>query len=323
MNRGLVGLIVMTFAAPVAAKGLLLDLPIDCMIGTDCYIQQYTDHDPTGGARDFFCGTLTYDGHKGTDFALNSLADMRAGVDVLAAAPGIVRATRDQVPDVAFGTADAPDVSDIECGNGIVINHGDGWETQYCHMKRGSVIVEKGQRVTTGEVLGQVGLSGRTQFPHVHLSVRRNGQVIDPFSPDTPATCGVQPPASMWQAVIPYRAGGIISVGVSPEIPRYEDVKAGIASPDILPVNAPALVVWGFAYGGQPGDSMNLSIDGPTGEIVSQSIVLPRLQAQFFRAVGKPLRTDGWPAGPYKGEAKLMRNGTVLDSRNTTIHVAE
>ncbi|MGO4913973.1 M23 family metallopeptidase [Pseudogemmobacter sp. W21_MBD1_M6] len=321
MIRGFLSLILITFAAPLAAKDFLIDLPIDCTLGENCYIQQYTDQDPTEGAQDFTCGALTYDGHKGTDFALTTLADMQAGVDVLAAAAGVVMATRDQVPDVAFGTAGAPDVSRIECGNGLAINHGDGWETQYCHMKLGSLIVEKGQRVTKGAVLGEVGLSGRTQFPHVHLSVRRNGQIVDPFAPDSLSTCGTQPPASMWQTDIPYSAGGIVSVGLSTAVPSYDDVKAGLAGRDVLPIDAPALVVWGFAYGGQQGDTMDLSINGPKGEIVNQSIVLPRIQAQFFRAVGKPLKADGWPAGPYTGEARLTRNGAILSVRRVTIRV--
>jgi hypothetical protein len=321
VTRGLLSLILMTFAAPLAAKDLLLDLPIDCTLGENCYIQQYTDHDPSEGAQDFTCGALTYDGHKGTDFALNSLADMQAGVDVLAAAPGIVIATRDQVPDVAFGTPGGPDVSKIECGNGLVINHGGGWETQYCHMKLGSLIVEKGQQVAAGAVLGEVGLSGRTQFPHVHLSVRKNGKVVDPFAPDNLTTCSPDAHASMWQTTIPYRAGGVVSVGISTAVPSYDNVKAGIAVQEVLPVNSPALVVWGFAYGGRAGDIMELTINGPEGEIVQNSVEQPKVQAQFFRAVGKRLRAGSWPAGTYTGEAKLTRDGSVIGRRSVTVRV--
>ena len=61
-------------------------LPIDCDVGRNCVIQQYVDHDSSSKARDYQCGTLTYDGHNGTDFRLPNLAARRAGINVLAAA---------------------------------------------------------------------------------------------------------------------------------------------------------------------------------------------------------------------------------------------
>jgi murein DD-endopeptidase MepM/ murein hydrolase activator NlpD len=61
-----------------------------------------------------------------------------------------------------------------------VIVHDQGWETQYCHLKHGSISVKVGDTVQVGDVLGKIGLSGRTQFPHVHVSVRHNGTRIDP-----------------------------------------------------------------------------------------------------------------------------------------------
>ena len=50
--------------------------------------------------------------------------------------------------------------------------------------------VKTDEVVEAGTVLGQIGLSGRTQFPHVHLSVRKDGKVVDPFDPDGSVTCG-------------------------------------------------------------------------------------------------------------------------------------
>jgi murein DD-endopeptidase MepM/ murein hydrolase activator NlpD len=58
-------------------------------------------------------------------------------------------------------------------------------------MKEGSVTVVTGEQVGRGDVLGQVGMSGRTQFPHVHISVRHSGAVVDPFAPDGDRDCGV------------------------------------------------------------------------------------------------------------------------------------
>ncbi len=59
---------------------------------------------------------------------------------------------------------------DRECGNGVVIAHAGGWETQYCHMAQGGLAVKPDQPVTTGQTLA-VGLSGLTEYPHLHFTV--------------------------------------------------------------------------------------------------------------------------------------------------------
>lgn len=309
-----------TLAAPVAAGDLVLDLPLDCDLGRTCHIQQYVDHDPGPGWQDHACGTLAYDGHKGTDFALPSLAALRAGVDVLAAAAGQVRAIRDGVADQVMTAQTAAQVEGRECGNGVVLAHPDGWETQYCHLRNGSVRVRSGDTVTRGQVLGQVGLSGKTQFPHVHLSVRRDGQVIDPFAADGPATaaCG-QGGHSLWRDTPSYHPGGAISAGFADRIPAFQDIKDGTAGKDRLPRNAGALVVWGYFYGGRAGDEIEIVLDGPRGRVSAQNATLERTQAQFFRAAGRRLNGPDWPVGPYTGTLRLLRDGVEIDRIDTAV----
>ena len=187
--------------APAQAGAFQLALPVDCHLGDTCFIQHYPDHDPGPQARDFACGSLTYDGHDGTDFALPSLAAMQAGVAVLAAAPGVVGGTRDGRPDISVSDPAAPPLEGMDCGNGLAILHKGGFETQYCHLKQGSVRVKPGDRVETGAPLGEIGLSGNTEFPHLHLTLRRNGLEIDPAAPEA-KTCGETGP-DLWQADLP------------------------------------------------------------------------------------------------------------------------
>ncbi len=310
---------VLSLAATSAAGDFRLNAPLDCDLSQTCYIQQTVDHDPGPGATDFTCGTLSYDGHKGTDFALPSLAMLAAGVNVLASAPGTVRGVRNNMADVLQDKAGAPDVSDRECGNGVVISHGDGWETQYCHMKKGSVTVQTGQIVSSGQPIGQVGLSGQTQFPHIHLSVRHNGAAVDPFMSDTLATCGAKSDGTLWDAPVPFSPGGIIQAGFSDAVPDYDAIKAGTASILSMPVDTPALVVWGFAFGSRKGDTMTLMINGPQGEIFRDIQVLERTQAQLFRAGGKRTPEGGWPAGDYTGAIAFMRDGKTLDVQTTKV----
>lgn len=310
--RAMVALFLSLAGAPALARDPIFDLPIACDLGTTCHIQQFVDHDSGPGASDFACGTLSYDGHKGTDFALPSLAAQSAGVDVLATAPGTVTAIRDELPDILQGTPGAPDITNLDCGNGVVVNHGDGWETQYCHMALGSIAVQPGQTVAMGTVLGQVGLSGNTQFPHLHLSVRHNGAVIDPFDPDGAITCGAPSTASLWLTRPDTPAGGAITAGFSTGVPDYADVKAGTVA-DTLGTRVP-LVLWAYFFGSQAGDTVTLTITGPEGEVFTTTDPLDRGQAQFFRAGGKRAPPSGWATGTYTGTATLARNGTVIDT---------
>jgi peptidase M23-like protein len=314
--------IMCSLAASTAAGELVLQMPIDCTLGETCHIQQFPDHDPGPGARDYLCGTLSYDGHKGTDFALPYHSDMEAGVNVLAAADGVVRGVRDGMSDQVASPANAASFADKECGNGVVLRHPDGWETQYCHMKRGSVAVRSGDKVQAGAVLGQVGLSGKTQFPHVHLSVRQNGQVVDPFSPDALATCSDSAPErSLWASVPDHSAGGFIGGGFSTDVPDFDDIKRGTADRRDIATSAPALVFWSFLYGSQAGDALTLTLDGPEGRVAEYDDALTRTQAQSFRAAGRRLRGDGWPAGTYVGIAVLTRDGAEIDRYEAQIEI--
>jgi hypothetical protein len=291
-------------------------VPVDCTLGQTCYIQQFYDHNAGQDWHDFTCGPLAYDGHDGTDFALPTRAAMAAGVNVVAAAPGTVKGMRDGVADFV------PHEPDKECGNGVVVDHGGGWETQYCHMKQGSVIVGVGQAVDTGTPLGQIGQSGMAEFPHLHLSVRKNGVEVDPFSPIASTTCGAAPKDDLWQQTPEYQAGGILGAGFSTEIPKFDMIKAGLTSHDTLPKTAPALAMWVYLFGGQKGDAILFEILGPEGKIITERVAVERNRALFFHAVGRKMRGTGWPSGVYTGKAQLMRRGAMIDDTAIAVTIA-
>lgn len=299
-----------------------LGLPADCVPNQTCFIQQYVDSDPGPGQRDHTCGRLSYDGHKGTDFGLASLAAMRGGVAVIAAAPGIVRGIRDGMDDRYFTDDMATTLEGRDCGNGVVIDHGDGWETQYCHMRKGSVSVRSGDAVTRGQPLGLIGLSGRTQFPHVHLSLRHDGAVVDPFDPDGVITCGAPSTDTMWIDAPAYTPGGLLSAGFSDSVPDYDTVRDGAAHSADLPRNAGALVAWGYAFGGQKGDILRIAIRDATGaQIFSHDSTLDKAQAQYFRAAGRRPGAGGWQPGMHQAEITLIRDGATLDQTTTSVNI--
>ena len=319
MRSGAIASLILTLAAgPLAARDILLNPPIACDLQTDCYIQQYVDHDASDAAMDFRCAPLSYDTHSGTDFALRSIAHMERGVNVVPAAPGTVRGTRDGMPDQIFTSDLEAEIDGRYCGNGVLIDHGGGWSTQYCHLKQGSLKVKNGDRVRLTTVLGQVGLSGRTEFPHVELTVRKNGAIVDPFDPDGEITCGSPSTETLWQTPPPYRPGGILSVGIADVVPDFTDIKAGNAYEETLPTDAPALVISAHIFGGQAGDIIALRIDGPEGTVIDKTVVLEKEQAQLFRAVGKWRKSD-WAKGSYSGTAQLIRDSTVISTEQSLI----
>lgn len=320
MLRALVTALYSAAALPVAAESFQMALPIACDLGQDCHIQQYMDHDPTGGTRDFRCQGLTYDGHKGTDFALPTLRDLDRAVDVIAVAPGKVLGVRNDMPDQLYRREDEAVTRGRECGNGVVIDHGDSWVTQYCHLAQGSVRVSKGMVVDTGTPLGRVGLSGRTQFAHVHLSVRKDGIPVDPFAPEGAQDCDRTGSETLWRDAPAYQPGGLIEIGFATKIPDYAEVKAGNAQ-ETVSASAPALVLFAYAFGGRKGDEIRLQVDGPSGSVVDQTMALEKAQAQFFRASGRRLTTPRWPAGDYTARVEMRRNGQVLGTETARLTI--
>ncbi|MDR6264634.1 M23 family metallopeptidase [Roseobacter sp. N2S] len=313
-------------AASAAVADPVLQQPIDCTLGETCEIQQFMDHDPEQGEQDFACGAASYDGHKGTDFRIN-VPDMDKGVAVLAAADGVVAGLRDAMTDRRVVLAeDQTAVAGKECGNGVVLRHGDGWETQYCHMKLGSLVVTKGQKVTAGQKLGEVGLSGKTQFPHLHLSVRKDGVPVDPFAPDRDGqTCAYDAQHTLWAKAFAkgfiYQPGKVIDIGLADRGPDLADVVDGRWSDFVADPNAP-LVVYGLAVNGLAGDQMQLVLTGPDGEVVNVTQDrLGKRQAQWFAFAGKRPPQGGWTAGDYDLTVRVLRDGKLLHERKSQVQL--
>lgn len=308
-------LAVTLMTTPLAAQDApALRFPVDCDLGETCFIQQTVDRDPGLGARDFTCDYASYDGHTGTDIRVPDLEAMAAGVAVLSAAPGTVLAIRDGVPDAGMGAAPEGQA----CGNGVAITHGGGWETQYCHLRAGSIAVAPGQTVAAGARLGEIGYSGRTEFPHLEFILRHDGQVVDPFDPSDLTQCGLGADA-LWAEDVPLASGGLLSVGFAGGLPAFAEIRAGTADATRLRTDGDALVLWGFVHNGRPDDVIRFEIRSPDETLYHrQDTVLDQRQAELFRGSGRRISSP-LPPGRYIGAVTLLREGVTIDRRVTSV----
>ena len=102
--------------------------------------------------------------------------------------PGGIGSTNHKGLDIAFPTGThvlACEAGKVELagwndglGKCIIISHGGGLKTVYGHLSR--INVTKGQAVVRGQFIGEVGSTGKSTGPHLHLGVMVNGSYVDP-----------------------------------------------------------------------------------------------------------------------------------------------
>ncbi|MFY0691580.1 MAG: peptidoglycan DD-metalloendopeptidase family protein [Paracoccaceae bacterium] len=131
----------------IAAEQMPLDMPVKSAYRfTSGYGYR---NDPKSGGRRM---------HKGADFA------GRTGTPILSAGDGVVT------------------YAGWQSGYGrlIKIQHAFGFETRYAHLSK--IDVKKGQRVSRGDRIGDMGASGRVTGTHLHYEIRNNGNAVNPMT---------------------------------------------------------------------------------------------------------------------------------------------
>lgn len=108
--------------------------------------------------------TGQHESHKGQDIAAGG------SVPIYAAAGGTVVFSGFGAPGSGYG------------GYGYVveIDHGNGYQTLYGHMRAGSLQVVAGQSVSQGQGIGMMGSTGQSTGQHLHFEIHKNGVPVDP-----------------------------------------------------------------------------------------------------------------------------------------------
>ena len=78
------------------------------------------------------------------------------------------------------GVVSRADSNSSGYGEHIRVDHGYGYETIYAHLSQYNV--RPGQKVKRGDVIGYVGSTGRSEAPHLHYEVKKNGEHLNPIN---------------------------------------------------------------------------------------------------------------------------------------------
>lgn len=78
------------------------------------------------------------------------------------------------------GVVQAANYNNYGLGRHIIIGHADGYTTVYAHLN--VMLVNVGQSVAKGSLIGRIGLTGRTTGPHLHFEIRHNGSALFPLN---------------------------------------------------------------------------------------------------------------------------------------------
>jgi murein DD-endopeptidase MepM/ murein hydrolase activator NlpD len=276
-------------------------------------VSAFADHNSTSGqVLDYNGGMRTYDGHRGTDYALWPFAwnKLDAGeVQVIAAAAGTI---------VSYANVDP---TDHNCGsssndpwNYVALVHADGRMTIYGHLRYYSLSSKGiGQTVAQGEYLGTAGSSGNSSGPHLHFEVRfgnfSSTEWMDPYTGPN------SQPESLWTGQRPYFDSAINKLATHSGPPSTPDA----CQPTITNLQdhftAPARIYF-YAYyrDHQEALATQLKIFRPDGSLYSSWQYAP---------AGNPFNSawsQGWvldfspsdPAGTWRFEATY--NGQVYET---------
>lgn len=229
--------------------------PIEGVYGDDFIIVNYVDWS-IDSIIDHQCGSKTYDGHQGTDFVISGFPQMDEGVNVQAVDSGKVVFIHDGEPD--RNTDGNPDLG---LGNYIAIKHPDKHFSYYGHLKKYSILVNPGDSVVPGQLIGQVGSSGNSTDPHLHFELWYDSlYLVDPFA----GPCGNT--YSYWKDSIPYDTTfKVWDSGLTDYVTPIDSLRERPKVRTTFTHQDTIITFWNLQYGLKKGDSTTIEWITPNG----------------------------------------------------------
>ncbi|MFH5806082.1 peptidoglycan DD-metalloendopeptidase family protein [Alienimonas sp. DA493] len=315
-------------ARPPAEKFVL---PIGGEPWKDWAIVNYVDVDPKfRGVRDARGGNYTYDFHEGIDYTLAHFPAMDRGVPVFAAAAGTVVDAVDGHPDRNAGDPDEPGNRPKTPPNLVRIDHPGGVRTAYLHLRKDSILVQPGDRVTAGQKIAEVGSSGRSSDPHLHFEVYKtegaNPQQIAHRGGTLVAT--LEDPERWWKDPLPYAAemAGVLDHGVTHQELTEESIRERPTDAVSFASRGPAggpdrtVRVWARLFGFKKGDRLTFDVLDPRGRsAATQTYTTDDIRYGWWSyELPLPERVDAgrWTVRATRNDQPLFEDEFVVNSRS-------
>jgi len=290
--------VIFAFLIPSIAHAIDLRFPVACRLMDHCWVTNHVDLENREGiTKDYMCGDKANDGSKSTHISLASRSTFNQNIPVIAAADGIIKV--------------AKNVGGF-CGVRVAIDHDKGWESSYCHLKNGSLQVQKGQHVRAGQILGAVGMSGETNWPHLSYALMRNGMIFDPFSNRTSLEGCSGQGTPMWAGGVNplYEPANVTSIGFTTGSTRNNDIHNGtVKSLSKISTDTSQISLWGLIMNVRSGDKIDLEIKTPSGRVLNNAQVTAERSQNYYPVFFPTLRQNFlWNTGIYTGKMTITRN---------------
>ena len=244
-------------------------LPLKCHLGHTCFVET---HQEVAEKKDVPCGVspllkfrISAFQRKASPFSL-----------IYPAATGTISSLETNHPD--FLSQKINGQGKPACGNRVVIDHGHGWQTTYCHLRKDSSDHLKiGQKVTLDHAIGAIGLSGDTTFPHLGFFITKNKLFVNPHYgiQTNPQKCN-RTAAPLWdqktqEQLKKSHDPQLISMGVAdiePDLPSLIlNTSALTSSP-----NPEALYVYALLGNSSPKDRVIITVQDQEGQLLAHNI---------------------------------------------------
>lgn len=280
--------------------------PIEGVPYVDWFISNFADVDLTenGTAFDWNGGAITYDGHKGIDYALtDGFEQMDAGVEIYAASAGQVVTVEDGYFD--RWSHENPNTIGMPSNVVEIYNYADDRLTRYFHIKKNSIVVEVGDQIVAGQLLGLVGSSGNSTGPHLHF------ELIAKVNNSFPTIATYTDAAQWWVEPLPYPTDVVFSGVAVDSKPNYS---ASVPTFDLAAGQTHLAHTWVAYFGYDASKIFDITIYNPSGSIASST---------SFNGTDSPGRYtysisyflgSNTPLGTWRSDVSL--NGSVIESHD-------